>query len=87
MKQRTKDGLPVVVEKTFMEFIKKYPTASTNNDPEITRRIKSENPQIYHILLIGMEHAPHIAARAYYECGIQIIYELFRRQSIANKKK
>lgn len=86
MANKTIDNLPIVTEKTFEEFIKKYPIASEENDPEITERIKKENPQIYRILQIGMQQAPNRAARSYYECGMQICYELLRRQSAFLKK-
>lgn len=82
----TSDGLAVVTEKTFMELLEKYDIISANNDPEVTQRIKSENPQIYRILKLGMENAPTNEARVYYECGIQLIYELLRKQTYANSK-
>lgn len=84
--ERTDDGLAVVTEKTFMEFLKNYDISSENNDPELTLRIEKENPQIYHILQLGMKGAPNKAARSYYECGMQICYELLRRQSNSNNK-
>ncbi len=78
---RTKDGLPKVTEETFREFLKKYDISSAENDPEVTHRIQEENPQIYRILNLGMQNAPSKEARAYYECGIQICYELLRKQN------
>ncbi len=80
---RTLEGLPAVTEETFMEFLRKYNIAE--NDPAVTRRIEEENPQIYRILNLGMQNAPSKEARAYYECGMQICYELLRRQSDALK--
>lgn len=81
---KTKDGLAVVTEKTFMEFLMNYSIRSGNNDPAVTKRIQSENPQIYRILKSGMENAPSEKVRAYYECGIQIVYELLRKQTSSN---
>lgn len=78
---RTLEGLPKVTEETFMEFLRNYNIASAENDPEVTRRIQEENPQIYRILNLGIQNAPTREARAYYECGMQICYELLRRQS------
>lgn len=83
----TKDGLAVVSEETFFEFFKHHGFTSYNNDPAVTERIKSENPQIYRMLKLGMESAPTKEARIYYECGIQIVYELFRKQTAINKGK
>ena len=82
----TTDGLAVVTEEIFEEFLRNYKLNSPNNDPEVTKRIESENPQIYRILKIGMENAPTKEARAYYECGMQIVYELLRMQTYSNKK-
>jgi hypothetical protein len=86
---RTLDGLPKVTEETFMEFLRNYNIAPAENDPAVTRRIQEENPQIYRILNLGMQNAPSKEARAYYECGMQICYELLRRQSdvLKNSKK
>ena len=78
---RTLEGLPKVTEETFMEFLRNYDISSVENDPSVTRRIQKENPQIYRILSLGMQKAPSEEARAYYECGIQICYELLRRQN------
>lgn len=78
---RTLEGLPEVNEEIFIEFLKNYNFASAGNDPKVTRRIKEENPQIYRILNLGMKGAPTKEARVYYECGMQICYELLRRQS------
>ena len=78
---RTLEGLPKVTEETFMEFLRNYNIASAENDPAVTRRIQEENPQIYRILNLGMQNAPNKEARAYYECGMQICYELLRRQN------
>ncbi|MBI2042794.1 hypothetical protein HYT25_00195 [Candidatus Pacearchaeota archaeon] len=83
---RTLDGLPVVTEQTLIDFSRVYAIASPNNDPLITAKIRDENPQIYRILKIGMEQAPNKEARAYYEMGMQIIYELFRGQVIKDSK-
>ncbi len=85
LQRTTKDGLPVVTEKTFMEFLRNYDISSAKNDPEVTRRIEQENPQIHHILRLGMQNAPTKEAQAYYECGMQIVYELLRRQSSNDK--
>ena len=85
MIKKTADGLPVVNESTFIAFVKSYPIASPENDPEVTRRIERENPQIYRLLRSGMQNAPNKEARAYYECGVQITYELLRRQSLDDK--
>lgn len=87
MGKKTEDGLAVVTEKTFMEFLGNYDISSGNNDPGVTERIKSENPQIYRILNLGKQNAPTIEARAYYECGIQIAYELLRRQTASNSSE
>lgn len=85
MGQRTtQDGLPVVTEETFMEFLREYDIAT--NDPEVTRRIRTENPQISRILKIGMQQAPSREARAYFECGMQIVYELLRRQKSKDRQ-
>lgn len=81
MKKRTLEGLPVVTEKTFIDFLRNYNIGSENNDPEVTCRIEKENPQIYRILKIGTQQAPNKEARIYYECGMQICYELLRKQS------
>lgn len=81
----TKEDLALVTEETFMEFLRSYDLTSITNDPEITERIKSENPQIYRILKLGMQAAPSKEARTYYECGIQIVYELLKKQIEANK--
>jgi len=78
---RTEDGLPIVTEQTFMKFLGIYDISSAENDPEVTRRIEAENPQIFRILRLGMKAAPTKEARAYYECGVQIAYELLRTQS------
>ncbi len=77
----TKDGLAVITEKTFMEFLQTYRIDAANNDPRVTTRIKRENPQLYRILKIGMDAAPSGEAKCYYECGMQIVYELLRKQS------
>ena len=77
----TLEGLPEVTEETFIEFLRDYDLSSVENDPSVTQRIQRENPQIYRILNLGMQIAPSKEARAYYECGIQICYELLRRQS------
>jgi len=77
----TLEGLPEVTEETFIEFLRDYDLSSVENDPSVTQRIQRENPQIYRILNLGMQNAPSKEARAYYECGIQICYELLRRQS------
>lgn len=79
--RKTRDGLPVVAEETFSKFVREYPLSSPNNNPAVTRRIRAENPQIYRILKLGMQATPNFAARAYYECGIQVVYELLRVQS------
>lgn len=81
MTERTLEGLPVVTEETFIEFLRNYDITSPENDPEVTHRIEQENPQIHRILRIGMKQAPNKEARSYYECGMQICYELLRRQS------
>ena len=81
MMARTPEGLPQVSEETFIEFLRSYNIASDKNEPEVTRRIQKENPQIYRILKIGMQNAPNREAKVYYECGMQICYELLRRQS------
>lgn len=78
---RTLEDLPIVTEETFMELLRNYDLASPENDPAVTLKIQKENPQIYRILNIGMKNAPSKGARSYYECGIQICYELLRRQS------
>ena len=83
---RTPEGLPTITEETFMEFLKNYNISSVENNPEVTHRIKHENPQIYRILKIGMENAPSREARVYYECGMQICYELLRKQSSVLKE-
>ena len=83
--KRTSEGLPKVTEETFMELLRNYDISSPENDPAVTRRIQEENPQIYRILNLGMRKAPSNEARAYYECGMQICYELLRRQSEALK--
>jgi len=62
MKQTTKDGLVVVTEDIFMDFLRNYDISSAKNDPELTRRIERENPQIYRILRLGMQSAPTIEA-------------------------
>ena len=86
-KRITKDGLPVVTEEILMEFLGDYCIDHPEgNDPLVTRRIKLENPQIHRLLEIGMNQAPNKAARGYYECGMQIVYELLRRQSGEYKK-
>ena len=77
----TLEGLPEVTEETFIEFLRDYDLSSVENDPSVTQRIQRENPRIYRILNLGMQNAPSKEARAYYECGIQICYELLRRQS------
>lgn len=74
-------ALPTVSEEGLMKFLMIYNLSSGQNDPEVTERIKTENPQIYRMLKLGMEAAPTKEARAYYECGIQICYELLRRAS------
>ena len=85
MKQRkTQDGLPIVAEATFIKFVRGYDFS--HNDPAITRRIEEENPQVHRVLSIGMQQAPTPAARAYYECGVQIAYELLRMQMVQDKK-
>ena len=86
MKQTTKDGLVVVTEDIFMDFLRNYDISSAKNDPELTRRIERENPQIYRILNLGMQNAPNKEAKAYYECGMQICYELLRKQTRSNGK-
>ena len=77
---RTSEGLPKVTEETFMELLRNQDISSAEKDPAVTRRIQEENPQIYRILNLGMQNAPSNEARAYYECGMQICYELLRRQ-------
>ncbi|MBS3074628.1 hypothetical protein J4447_04225 [Candidatus Pacearchaeota archaeon] len=83
----TNDGLPVVNELTFLNFVREYPIASGNNDPEVTKRIETENPQIHRILSLGMQEAPTHEAKSYYEMGIQIAYELLRRQALVNSQR
>ena len=83
---RTIDGLPIVSEETFMKFMQEYPISSAENDPEITERIKKENPQIYRLMKIGMDNAPDNEARIYFECAFQITYELLRKQNQINSK-
>jgi len=83
--KKTLDGLPIVTEETFMELLKNYDISAERNDPEVTNKIKKENPQIYRILKIGMENAPNKEAKAYYECGMQICYELLRNQAKSNQ--
>jgi len=78
---RTLEGLPKVAEETFIEFLRNYDISSAENDPSVTRRIQEENPQIYRILNLGKQNAPSKEAKSYYECGMQICYELLRRQS------
>ena len=85
--EKTEDGLAVVTEKTFMEFLRNYDIASLNNDPAVTARIESEQPQIFRILKLGMQGAPNKEAQAYYEMGIQITYELLRRQTSSDSSK
>ena len=80
MGERTEEGLPIVTEETFMEFLKEYNLALENNNPEVTRKIEQDNPQIYRFLKLGMEGAPDKNSRIYYECGVQIVYELLKRQ-------
>jgi len=82
----TEDGLPVVTEEIFMEFIRSYPISFAENDPGVTERIKLENPQIYRILYLGMKSAPTRESRVYFECGVQIAYEMLRRQSKADQE-
>jgi len=82
----TEEGLPVVTEETFMEFLQKYDISSGNNEPEVTERIRRENPQIARLFRLGMENAPNKAARVYYETGVQIAYELLRLQSAKSAK-
>lgn len=77
----TEDGLAVVTETTFLEFLQDYDITSPDNDPALTERIKSENPEVYRILQLGMQGAPSKEARAYYEMGMQIAYDLLRRQT------
>jgi len=83
---KTIDGLPIVSEETFMKFVKEYPFTSEKNDPEITERIKKENPQIYRLMEIGMNSAPNNEARVYFECAFQITYELLRKQNQVDSK-
>jgi hypothetical protein len=86
-RELTSDGLPVVEESTFVKFVKtEYDISSPNGDPAVTERIERENPQIARILRLGMENAPNRAAAAYYETGIQIVYELLRKQSAKDKR-
>ena len=87
MAKKTEDGLAVVSERTFLEFLQDYDINAENNDPVITQRIRYENPQIYRILDLGMQNAPTREAQTYYECGIQIMYELLRRQTDSNSKE
>ena len=70
-----------ITEEISMEFLRKYNIASAENDSAVSRRIQEENPQIYHILNLGMQNALNKEARVYYECRMQICYELLRRQS------
>ncbi len=79
--ERTPEGLPVVTEETFMDFLENYDLGSAKNDPAVTRRIEGENPEVHRILRLGIENAPSKEAKTYFECGIQICYELLRRQS------
>jgi len=83
---KTLDGLPIVSEETFMDFIREYPINSEKNDPEITERIKRENPQIYRLMKIGMDNAPNEEASVYFECAFQITYELLRKQNKIDSK-
>ena len=83
--QQTEDGLPIISERTFMSFLGDYNISSAHNDPAVTARLQRENPQIHRILRIGMDNAPSREARAYYECGMQIVYELLRRESKSQK--
>ncbi|MEK6874786.1 MAG: hypothetical protein AABX52_03500 [Nanoarchaeota archaeon] len=83
---RKLDGLPRVTEETFMDFLRVYDLSSAQNNPEVTLVIQRENPQIYRILQLGMKAAPTREARAYYECGMQICYELLRRQTDVSKR-
>ncbi len=84
---QTEDGLPIVSEKTFMSFLSNYDISAAHNDSTVTARLQRENPQIYRLLRIGMENAPNTEAQAYYECGMQIVYELLRRESRAQKER
>ncbi len=81
MSQRTKNGLPVVSEETFMKFLGEYDLTAVGGDPDVTARIESENPQIYRLLKLGMAAAPSKEARSYFLTGVHIAYELLRRQS------
>ena len=87
MVERTKDGLFIVTEQTFMNFLQEYDITLPNNNPFVTERIKIENPQIYRILSIGMKEAPNNEARVYFEAGVQIAYELLRRQTLTDSGK
>jgi hypothetical protein len=87
MIKRTLDGLPIVSEETFLEFLKNYNLIPSENDPEVNERIKNENPQIYGILHLGMENAPTKEARSYYEYGMRICYELLRMQGASDYSK
>jgi len=82
---RTLDGLPMVSKETFMEFLREYDISNADNDPEVTRRIESENPQIFRLLNIGMKNAPNKEAKSYYKGSMQIVYELLRRESKKDK--
>ena len=83
----TNDDLPIVTEETFLDFFGDYDISSAENDPEVTSRIEQQNPQIYRILSIGMGNAPNSEARVYYEMGVQVCYELLRRQGIADSER
>lgn len=90
----TKDGLAVVTEQTLIEFLRKHDISSPGNDSVIRERMKRENPQIYRMLVLGLEGIDtdhHLSedvrrfAHSYYESGMQIVYELLRMQTGSRK--
>lgn len=87
MTERTKEGLAVVTKQTFTEFLKDYNIISPNNNCFLTERIKTENPEIYRILEMGMAEAPSCEAGEHFEMGIQIVYDLLRRQTLKDSKE
>ena len=85
MVERTKDGLSVVTEQTAMQFLKNHRDPFPHNTLSpffLMERIRTENPQIYRLILSCINAAPNDEAILYFKAGVQIAYELLRRQTL-----
>ncbi len=87
MSRKTIDGLPVISQETYEALIDSSNLSFENNMPEVTARIRKENPRLYDLLNLLTAAAPTTNARNYIQKGIQITYEALRIQSQRNSPK